>query len=533
MKKYLEYVLVFIIFTASLFLRIYKLTSVPPSLNWDEVAAGYNAYTIANWGADEYGNKLPLVFRSFGDDKHPVHIYIDALFVKFFGSNDFITRLPSAIFGGLTVLAVYFLTKEMFKSKLTAVLASLFLAVSPYHLQYSRGLWEANFAVAFYVFGLLLFYWGIKKKAFFLPFSILSFGISFFSYHSSKILVPAAILSLFVLYFKEITKKKIPFILSIAVFSIFTVATILNPRILGFARIEQNKIQQSDIENTVLYKKTKNVYLATAEITYNHYKPYFDPKYLFLSGDVNPRNSVNAFGQFYKIDAFLIFTGLVAALFIRTREVAILFLWIAMAPIPAAFAGGSQNAVRACFMMGSVNILAALGASRFIRLFKHRIWYIIASIIILVPLVFEFGNYLKYYYTVYAKKDAIEWQYGMKQIVEYLEANPNYVQAYMDKMRQQPYIFFLYYFKTPLPELLKTVKYDQSDSKSYNTVVSYDKYQFGGNWNIINSYPNYGVVYIMTPSFYSGLVYRTDFEVKSLIKYPNGTDAFYIIEGYK
>jgi len=34
-------------------LRFYKLDQIPPSLNWDEVAAGYNAYTIANWGADE------------------------------------------------------------------------------------------------------------------------------------------------------------------------------------------------------------------------------------------------------------------------------------------------------------------------------------------------------------------------------------------------------------------------------------------------------------------------------------------------
>ncbi len=46
-------------------LRLYKLDSVPPSLNWDEVAFGYNAYTIANWGKDEWGKSFPLVFTSF------------------------------------------------------------------------------------------------------------------------------------------------------------------------------------------------------------------------------------------------------------------------------------------------------------------------------------------------------------------------------------------------------------------------------------------------------------------------------------
>jgi hypothetical protein len=140
---------------------------------------------------------------------------------------------------------------------------------------------------------------------------------------------------------------------------------------------------------------------------------------------------------------------------------------------------------------------------------------------------------MNYYYTVYGQKHAIEWQYGMKGIVKYLKKNPDRVQVYMDKIRQQPYIFFLYYLKTPLPELLETVKYDQSESKSYNTVVSFDKYQFGGNWNIIDSIPTCGVTYIMTPSYRTGLKYAADLETKEVIEYPDGADAFYIVEGCK
>jgi hypothetical protein len=98
----------------------------------------------------------------------------------------------------------------------------------------------------------------------------------------------------------------------------------------------------------------------------------------------------------------------------------------------------------------------------------------------------------------------------------------------MDKIRQQPYIFFLYYLKEPLPKMLASVRYDESESKSFNTVLSFDNYQFGG-WDIIESYPNYKVLYIMTPSFYSGLKYINTFEIKDLIKYPNGTNAFYIV----
>ena len=58
------------------------MDKIPASLNWDEVAAGYNAYTIANWGKDEWGKSFPMVFTSFRDDKHPVHIYITSVFVR-------------------------------------------------------------------------------------------------------------------------------------------------------------------------------------------------------------------------------------------------------------------------------------------------------------------------------------------------------------------------------------------------------------------------------------------------------------------
>ncbi len=52
-----------LIILLSLILRFYQLGKNPPSLDWDETAHGYNAYSILKTGRDEYGNKLPLLFR--------------------------------------------------------------------------------------------------------------------------------------------------------------------------------------------------------------------------------------------------------------------------------------------------------------------------------------------------------------------------------------------------------------------------------------------------------------------------------------
>ena len=42
------------------FLRIYKVTQIPPALSWDEVSIGYNAYSILKTGRDEHGRYMPV-----------------------------------------------------------------------------------------------------------------------------------------------------------------------------------------------------------------------------------------------------------------------------------------------------------------------------------------------------------------------------------------------------------------------------------------------------------------------------------------
>src|SRR3989344_291800 len=173
MKKEVKVSLLVIILLAA-FLRVYKLDLVPPSLNWDEVDAGYNAYSIANWARDEWGQFLPLVFTSFRDDKHPVHIYLTAPIVKLFGLSDFTTRLSAAIVGLLSVCIIFYLARILFKNDLTALFAAIFLAVSPYHLHFSRGLWEINFALFFFMLGLLTFYMALRGKGWLINISFLS-----------------------------------------------------------------------------------------------------------------------------------------------------------------------------------------------------------------------------------------------------------------------------------------------------------------------------------------------------------------------
>lgn len=524
-------VLLLLIILLSAILRFTKLDEIPPSLSWDEVANGYNAYTLANFGKDEWGRVFPLSFKSFEDDKHPVHIYLTAPSVKLLGLSEFSTRLPAALFGVLNVAIIYYLAKIIFSSSFVGLLSALFLAISPLAIQFSRFNHEANFALLFFMLGLLLFFLGKSKKSL-LPFSFLSFGVSLVTYHSSKVVVPPIILLLIILYFKDLWKAKIYFLTGCAILLLVAAIIWFNPQLLGTARIKQTTIPKERIESTTLFKKTNLEGLGRLEVAWQRYLAHLSYEYLFVSGDKNSKFSIQTVGTFYKIDALFLAVGFLAILNKISKQNFLLLSWAALAPIPPSISGGEgevPHAARALFMMGSWHLISAFGFFTIINLVKKPYFKIAVFLTGFIILGWLFKNYLVDYYQNYAKSKAISWQYGMKQIVEYVKNHKDYIQIYTTDVRSQPYIFFLYYLKTPLPQYLKSVVYNNDPEKrKYNLVTFFDKYHFG-DWDPIESYPYLGVLYIVTPSQYDGLRHRGEFEVKKIIYYPDGGDAFYLV----
>lgn len=521
-------ILLVLILTLALGIRVYKLDIVPPSISWDEASFGYNAFTVANYGKDEYGKFLPFTFRAFGEDKQPVDIYITALFVKFLGLNEFSTRLPVALFGVLNVGLIYYLAKILFNKTSIGLLAAFFLALSPQNIFFSRFNHEANFALFFFMLGLALFLVSIKRGKNLLMYSALSFGISVLTYLAAKIIVPVMLVFLIVLYKDKLVKMRKSILIVGLVAGAFLILFILQPKLFFSSRIQQTIQGKTDIEKTRFYKETGNEVLGRIELIFTQYFWHFSPQYLFLSGDDNPRLSSQSTGEFYKIDAIFLLLGLLYCLHKRTKESMLLLSWVIIAPIPSSMAAEAPHAGRSMFMMGSFHIISALGFYFALSLVKKIQLKFILVALTLIVLTLSAANYLNYYFGEYAKRYAIEWQYGMKQIVEYVKGHPEYNQVFMTDARSQPYIFFLYFLKTDLPQYVNNVYYNNSDSKSYNNVSGFSNFYFGG-WDPVESFPNKGVLYIVTPSQYDGLRHKVMLNVKKIIFYPNGLPAFYMV----
>ena len=162
MKNKISLILLISILLIGSFLRIYMLSESPPSLDWDEAAIGYNSYSLYKTGEDEYGFKFPLTLRSFDDYKPALYSYLTIPFIATMGLNEFSVRILSALSGISTILAVFFIAKRLFNEKV-GLTSSLFIAIEPWAVHFSRVAFEANLALALTLWG-IVFAISAKKK---------------------------------------------------------------------------------------------------------------------------------------------------------------------------------------------------------------------------------------------------------------------------------------------------------------------------------------------------------------------------------
>lgn len=467
-------IMVLIVLLATI-LRLPLLDKLPSGITVDEAGQGISAYSILKTGRDEWGDFLPLNPRAFGDYKPPVLMYLMVPSIALFGLNEFAVRLPSAIAGILTVLVTYFLIKELFKSKNLGLLSSFLMAISPWHVYYSRLGWESNIGLLFFITGIWLFLKGVEKQKF-LSLSALSFGLAGLSYHSFKLLVPLMVLSLIIIFWtqlKKINKKSlIPalavtlvFILLLGYGFLFSGASrrasdqsLLKEENLGALRQLQVEDGLPQPFNRVVYNRYQ---FFVSKVTDN-YLGYYSLSFLF--GPHRSDGSVLNFpslGLLYIWQLPLILLGVWFLLKNRQKSSAVLLAWILLAPIPAALTQDYMHAGRAQPLFPALTIVSGLGlyyAFNLLKSKKTQKAFIIICLMILVPSIFlRINNYL--FHTFNYNLGGLKQ--GYKEVVDFTEANKDkYDKIIFTKEHSEPHSFVAFYAKTD-PALL------QSDSQNW------------------------------------------------------------------
>ncbi len=451
-------------------LRFYQLGNNPPSLYWDEASLGYNAFSISQTLRDEHGVFLPVSnFAAFGDYKPVGYIYAIVPFIKLFGLNEIAVRLPSVLAGTFLVLVTYYLVIELINKKRVALLAALFVAISPWSLQMSRAAFEANLATFFTALGVLLF---LRKNLL----SAVFFVLAMYTFNSHRVFVPLLVVILSLVYFQ---KKLIIFWLIFLFLLLPLIPHILSPE--GRLRFNEvtwlNDLSLVEESNNAIASNNnswwskiifnRRVFYAR-EFTY-HYLDHFRPDFLFLNGDVNPRLSVRSWGEMYWLDLPLIIFGAIYLLKKRDKSSLVIISWLILAPIPAAVARETPHALRELNVLPMPMLLNALGLCYLPKLVR----FIAISVFVILVLL-----YLRDYYLVYPEKYSGDWQYGYKQMVKYVAGiQDKYKFVQVTNHYGRPYIYFLFYNQYQ-PEKYWNNRVALKDQFGFWTIKSFDKYIF-------------------------------------------------------
>jgi len=539
MKKYLLILIILLAFV----LRFYKLGTIP-ALNADEAAIGYNAYSLLLTGKDEHGNSWPIHFQSFNDYKPGLYFYMVLPFVKLIGLNEWAVRIPGATLGVLTVLIIYLLTKELFKNEKISIFSALLLAISPWHIHFSRGGWEVNLATFLITLGVWLFLKYVNSsKEKYLYLSVLSFIASLYSYHAARVIVPLLGISLAIIYRDIFLRRNNlkPIILN----SLFVILLLipLAKDLLGPAGISRaagvglfansgplNRVNEQRGEHTnfisfipmILHNKATNYGLAFLENWISHYSGEF----LFLSGDAIQRNKVPETGQLYLFEIVTVLLGAIFLLkssIINRKSVLLIFSWFLIAPLASALTFQSPHALRAHNMVIPLTIVSAIGLNQIViwLLARKRYAQALAGGLVII-ITWSFMRYEHMYWVHMSKEYPFSSQYGVKELVSYLNetVESRYKKAVVTDRYDQPYILFLFYLKYDPAKFQGEHILTPRDQYGFSTVRSFGKYTFTSivNWDKARE------------EFRDSLIAGTDEEI---LPGTNVVKEIYGINGYK
>lgn len=496
MKFLSKYLIVLIFFTAFLLRCLVIYREAPPSLNWDEASLGYNAYSILKTGADEWGRIMPLTFEAFGDYKLPGYIYTLVPFIAVLGLNEFSVRLPSIIFGSLSVVFLYLIVLQLSKGKKWALISAALLAISPWHFFLSRIALEANLALGFFLIGFYFLVMGLKRQAFLLPASLL-LGLSIFTYNSARIFVPLLLFSFLFLYWKQLKFSKIS-VLSGLIFAVFlsvgfylavfqdSSARYYWVRILDEGAI--SFLDQSRNNSTLPDLLTKLLYNRPTYFVYNlvvNYLKHFTIQFLAISGGSNYQFSLQNMGLIYLVELPLLLFGIWKLLKLK---VGWLFLsWILIAPIPSALTREAPHVLRSIFMLGSIQIIVGLGLLQFFDFIKSKKPLVyLSAVTVGVLMLSNAVVYFKTYFIEYPEKYSQAWQYGYKQAIwEVRERYDKYPKVYFTKHYGEPHIFYLFFSKYDPLQYRNNPTLLRDSHTNWRWVDRLDKIYFINDWEMV------------------------------------------------
>ncbi len=395
-------------------LRLWQWGAVPPAPYWEEVALGYDAWSILQTGADHHGNTLPIVaFESFGDWKPSLYFYAVAVAEAVFGLSVTAVRVPSLLSGLSLIITAGLLTSVLadavFESTdqqpqfhgisihlltlLAAGTAAAVQSAAPWAIHISRVGFEAHLATALLTGGILAVVWSIryaKEKRgphWGVIIGAVLLALSMYAYHSLRVVAPLIGLGLGSIWLAtqvrccswQQTLDDMQVAACTIIPTLLVVGLLLAPLVYSLTTntVTQRFAETSRFSDLSLIEESNRMRdvagdTTVARLQYHRgwfylgsflegWMDHFRLDFLFLHGDENPRHGALFFGIMQWTALPLLIAGAIKLLRRRPWLLGALLSWYALAALPAGLTKTTPHTLRVMSGLPFFAVLSGLG----------------------------------------------------------------------------------------------------------------------------------------------------------------------------
>ena len=302
-------------------LRLYRIGEIPAGIYCDEAANGFDACSLRTTGKDTWGRPFPLfLYHHRVDMVEPLYTYMAIPLIFAFdspspgsGLNPASIRLEAALVGVLTILMLFLFMRERYGQR-PALAAALLLALSPWHVAFSRVAFRGIWVPFFVVLGLWLA-GRIQRSRWYLVAFFASAGLFGYTYSPVRIYLPLYLLIILGFHHKALDVKKL--VLPVLMFLLLVLPLIVT----SFQGEHLQRFGHLSIANQ---PNPVGLFLG-------NFAAHFSPSFLFVRGDLNGRHGIPDAGLVNPVTGILVLFFLMFEL--RRSRFSFLYLLLIIAAV--------------------------------------------------------------------------------------------------------------------------------------------------------------------------------------------------------
>ena len=374
-----------------------RLGDAPIYMMHDETQFALQAQSIASSGRDLGGSRFPVFFREpeFPAGRDPVIIYASALALSFFPFSEGSARLATALIGALDVVLVFLVARRLFRSAYAGAIAAGFMALMPAHFIRARLGLSPMYSVPFVLLWLLTIVNDESRPS--LKRMALSgawLGLGMYTYLASVVMMPLYLGLTCLLAGRAVN-------INSAFSAVAAFVAALVPMLIWHAlhpeRVGQVFGSYHEFSTTAQLSLVDGIQARIAM-----YWSFFNPEFLFMTGDTSLINSTRLIGFFPMAFMVLIPVGLYAIWKSERPALWIIGIGLLTAPL-ASIVSGAIEMNRLMYAMPFGVLTAAIGV---MSLIAGTGWRKGIGYALMLSVAWQFVGFQADYYGDYRRRSA-------------------------------------------------------------------------------------------------------------------------------